>query len=106
MKSIHCLTLAFALGARTNGFGQATLQFSTTSYSVPENAGNAVLTVLRSGALGQGGYCARSRNYRTSVAAECRLPSFHPQHEIPREMEMGNTRRGWPGRLRLESLRC
>ena len=49
MKSIHCLTLAFALGATTNGFGQATLQFTAASYSVPENAGNAVLTVLRAG---------------------------------------------------------
>src|ERR1043165_9170695 len=49
MKSIHCLTLAFALGATTNGFGQATLQFSTTTYPVPENAGNVVLTVLRAG---------------------------------------------------------
>src|SRR5207249_1872380 len=49
MKSIHCLTLAFVLGATTNGFGQATLQFTAASYSVPENAGNAVLTVLRGG---------------------------------------------------------
>src|SRR6266487_1995632 len=49
MKSIHCLTLAFALGATTNAFGQATLQFSTTSYSVPENAPNVILIVQRAG---------------------------------------------------------
>src|SRR2546427_7542388 len=49
MKSIHCLTLAFALGATTNGFGQATLQFTAASYSVPENAPNVILTVQRAG---------------------------------------------------------
>src|SRR6266581_4593349 len=47
MKSIHCLIMAFALGATTNGFGQATLQFSTSSYSVPENAPNVILIVQR-----------------------------------------------------------
>src|SRR5262245_2121199 len=49
MKSIHCLTLAFALGATTNGFGQATLQFTAADYSVPENAPNATLIVQRTG---------------------------------------------------------
>src|SRR5690349_17786635 len=49
MKLIHCLTLVFGLGATTNGFGQATLQFAATSYSVPENAANVLLTVQRSG---------------------------------------------------------
>jgi len=49
MKSIYCLSLVFGLGATTNGFGQATLQFSTTSYSVPENAPNVILIVQRAG---------------------------------------------------------
>src|SRR5689334_19703892 len=38
---LYCVT--------TNGVGQATLQFGTSSYSVPENVGNAVLAVVRAG---------------------------------------------------------
>jgi polyhydroxybutyrate depolymerase len=49
MKSIHCLTLAMALLATTDGFAQAILQFSAPNYGVPENAGEVLLTVQRTG---------------------------------------------------------
>ena len=49
MIKMFNLTLVLALGATTNGFGQAPLQFNATSYSVPENVGIAILTVVRTG---------------------------------------------------------
>ena len=61
MNQILFGILAIALLSVTSGFGQASLQFSATRYTVAENADNAFLTIQRTGEVNS----EASVNYET-----------------------------------------